>query len=81
MKIVIDITSEEEAQKVEALLQDYDLSYHREAPVSQSKENNSEKLLEFLRNNPVKDDISERIPDPVAWQREIRKDRKLPFRP
>ncbi|MGB3589414.1 MAG: hypothetical protein WBA23_22905 [Tunicatimonas sp.] len=80
MKIVIDIASEEEAQKVEALLQDHDLSYHREAPISQSKEPNSAALLAFIDQNPPQDDILDRIPDPVAWQRDIRKDRKLPGR-
>ena len=77
MKIIIDVADEQEAKRVETLLQDHDLSYHREAT---PRKENSEDLVTFLRNNPIKTDISDRIPDPVAWQREMRKDRKLPFR-
>lgn len=80
MKIVINIAGEEEAQKVEALLQDHDLSYHREAILPKLK-SNSAALLDFLDQNPPQDDILDRIPDPAAWQREVRKDRKLPGRP
>ena len=81
MKIIIDIANEQEAQKGETLLQDHDLSYRREAALPQPKENNSAKLLAFLDQNPPQDDILEIIPDPVAWQREMRKDRNLPDRP
>lgn len=78
MKIIINVADEQEAQQVETLLQDHDLSYHREAS---SEEGSTSDLMDFLDQNPPKDDILEVIPDPVAWQREMRKDRKLPRRP
>ena len=81
MKIIIDIADEQEAQKVEILLQDHDLSYRREVTLPRSEKNNSAELLAFLDQNPPQDDILEVIPDPVAWQRAMRKDRNLPGRP
>ena len=81
MKIIIDVKNEEEAQKIQDFLQDLSLSYHLESEHRPLGEKSSAKLLEFLRSNPVEDDISDRISDPVKWQRSIRKDRKLPFRP
>ncbi len=80
MKIIVDIDDKEEVEKVQSFLKELSLSYRLEPEYELPDEGNSTKLLEFLRTNPVEDDISERIPDPVKWQRGIRKDRKLPFR-
>jgi TPP-dependent 2-oxoacid decarboxylase len=41
---------------------------------------NGEKMAKALEELAENVDVSQIIPDPVAWQREQRKDRKLPGR-
>ena len=80
MKIIIEVPNEQQAQQIEALLQDHSLTYQIE-PASLPEESNSDELLALLDQYPLESDILDIIPDSVAWQRRIRKDRKLPFRP
>ncbi len=74
-RITIDVSSEEDKKVIMDLLD----QLHISAEVTELPVPNGQKMAEIMeeisRGNPYSG-----IKDPVAWQREIRKDRKLPGR-
>ena len=44
------------------------------------QKNNGEAMAQILEELAEQNTIEKVIPDPVAWQREVRQDRKLPYR-
>ncbi len=47
---------------------------------SRPQKPNSTTAVSFLQKIARRGNIAKHIPDPVSWQKEIRKDRKLPLR-
>ena len=52
MKIIIEVANEQQAQQIEALLQDHSLTYQIE-PASLPEESNSDELLALLDQYPL----------------------------
>lgn len=82
MKLILTIPNEQDAQFVKELLSRLKLPLTvEEGEEAESQLPQSQKALEIIKNFPLeKSRVSQSIPDPVKWQREMRKDRKLPFR-
>jgi len=79
----LTITSDDE----EALGQVKELAESLNIPVEETDEDTMEKnqpdgarVAELFEQLAKSGNVAKLIPDPVAWQREQRKDRKLPFR-
>jgi hypothetical protein len=77
MRYTIEIKNEEDVAFIKELLTKLHIEIRDENVHNQKDQKKAFEALEELarRNTYAKD-----IEDPVAWQREIRKDRKLPFR-
>lgn len=51
-----------------------------EGSSEQKQSDSGEAVAQILEELAEQDTITKSIPDPVAWQREVRQDRKLPYR-
>ncbi len=80
MKLILTIPNEQDEQFVRELLERLQMELTiTEAPPSQVAE--ATKLKEWLEAHRVAGEgVLVRIPDPVKWQRDMRRDRKLPSR-
>ena len=56
------------------------MGFATEGSPEQKQSNNGEAVAQILEELAEQDTITEAIPDPVAWQREVRQDRELPYR-
>lgn len=73
-RITIETNDEQAIKKILALAKETDTNVLKET----SKKNGPEVVK--MMNDIAKSGSLSSIKDPVAWQREIREDRKLPFR-
>lgn len=75
-RITIEVRSEAEKKRVQDILQSHRIPYEE---ISSSPTPNGQRVAELMQELAEDYSLSE-IKDPVAWQREVRQDRKLPFR-
>ncbi|MFP4097093.1 MAG: hypothetical protein ACLFUB_21595 [Cyclobacteriaceae bacterium] len=78
-KITIEVHNEEDKRLILELADRLNLPSVEEKPAETGSSANGQKVAalmqEMAENTPLR-----KIKDPVAWQREIRQDRKLPYR-
>ncbi len=80
-RITIDVQNEEDKQLIQSLLKRLSIASIEEEGVASNADmlNNGKEVANLMQGLAESRGISA-IKDPVAWQKEIRKDRKLPFR-
>lgn len=80
-RITIDVQNEEDKQLIQNLLKRLGIGSVEEAPKTSetSISNNGKEVATLMQELAGRGGLSA-IKDPVAWQKEIRTDRKLPFR-
>jgi len=79
-RITIDVQNEEDKQLIQSLLKRLSIaSVEEEVASNADMLNNGKEVTNLMQGLADSRGISA-IKDPVAWQKEIRKDRKLPFR-
>lgn len=76
-RLTIEIHNEGEREKIKAFLEKLDARIVEEQPTPEQP--NGKQVVALMEALAGSYSLSE-IKDPVAWQREIRKDRPLPFR-
>ena len=77
--LTITSDNEEALNQVKALAESLNMPV-QEHESEQKLQSDSKEKLRKLFAEARKLNIGKQIPDPVAWQREQRKDRKLPYR-
>ena len=77
MRLVIELKNEEEMRFVKELLARLQIGTVQTEPPTASKDNHPVDILEAIAQRGT---AGKAIQDPVAWQREMRQDRDLPFR-
>ncbi|MCB1176016.1 MAG: hypothetical protein KDK36_00425 [Leptospiraceae bacterium] len=77
--ITLEIPNSEDAEVILLLAKRLNCKIVKDAYENRQKAN-SKKAISHLKNLAAKGGLKEIISDPVAWQKEIRKDRKLPKR-
>ncbi len=80
-RITIDVQNEEDRQFIEVLLKKLGIDNVEESHEPETKDqlSNGKEVAALMQELAESGGLSA-IKDPVAWQREIRQDRKLPFR-
>jgi len=78
-KITIEVHNEEDKRLILDLVNRMNLQSTEEAPDDSESSANGQKVAALMQEMAESTSLS-KIKDPVAWQREIRQDRKLPFR-
>ena len=78
-KITIEVHNEEDKRLILELVNRMNLQSTEEPPDNSESSANGQKVAALMQEMAESTTLS-KIKDPVAWQREIRQDRKLPFR-
>jgi hypothetical protein len=78
-KITIEVHNEEDKRLILELVNRRGLESVEEETEKAAPEANGQKIASLMQDLAESTTLS-KIKDPVAWQREIRQDRKLPFR-
>lgn len=78
----LTITSDDEKalQQVKELAESLHIHVKESGATIVEGKTNGQKVAELLEQIAERGSAAKLIPDPVAWQKEQRKDRKLPFR-
>ena len=78
-RITIEVHNEEDKRLILGLVKRMNLQSAEEALEKSASSANGQKVAALMQEMAESTTLS-KIKDPVAWQREIRQDRKLPFR-
>lgn len=78
-KITIEVHNEADKILIKGIISRMGLTSIEEADEKQPKPSNGKQVADLM-TVLAQDTSLSKIKDPVAWQREIRQDRKLPFR-
>lgn len=78
MKLSIEIQNPAEVQFIKELLQKLNVHILSESVAKEGKDQS--KAFRAIEELAKRGTYAQDIKDPVVWQKEIRKDRKLPFR-
>jgi hypothetical protein len=78
-RITIEVHNEEDKRLILELVNRRGLASVEEETEKAAPEANGQKIASLMQDLAENTTLS-KIKDPVAWQREIRQDRKLPFR-
>ncbi len=78
--ITLKITNAADKEVILLLAQRLKMQVLTEVPKVKRVAKNSNEALTHLENIAKLGTLKKKIPDPVKWQRELRKDRKLPGR-
>ena len=80
-RLILESEDEESLRLIEALARKMGVCIEAsEGKNGRTTSEQSKEMKALLDEMAERGTLLETIPDPVAWQREIRKDRKLPFR-
>lgn len=78
-KITIEVYHEEDKRLIKSIVSRMGLKSVEEADEKQLPTSNGKQVADLMTALAENTNLR-KIKDPVAWQREIRQDRKLPFR-
>jgi hypothetical protein len=79
-KITIEVHNEEDKKLIQSIVSRMGLSSTEETENEKNKQTPNGQQVADLMTALAESTPLSKIKDPVAWQREVRQDRKLPFR-
>jgi len=78
--LTISSDDEKALEKVRHYAESLGITTRSTSSSSSTRETNGKEIVEILKKWHEEGGLKTKIDDPVAWQREMRKDQKLPFR-
>ncbi|MCB1144739.1 MAG: hypothetical protein KDK54_20990 [Leptospiraceae bacterium] len=78
--ITIEVKNPEDAEIIISLAKRLDCKVLSDNKIDKKKKMKKEELQKIFKSIAERGTLAKAIPDPVAWQKEIRKDRPLPGR-